>query len=59
MAFAWWHGALGTFVGAIVGVGAAAAEPAAPFYAGKTVTLVVGATPGGYYDIAGRTIALA
>ena len=27
-----------------------------PYYAGKTVTLVVGASPGGYYDIAGRTI---
>jgi tripartite-type tricarboxylate transporter receptor subunit TctC len=33
------------------------AQSGASFYAGKTITLVVGSTPGGYYDIAGRTIA--
>jgi tripartite-type tricarboxylate transporter receptor subunit TctC len=51
--FARWLGALA----AALSVGHAQAEPSAPFYAGKAVTLVVGATPGGYYDIAGRTIA--
>jgi len=40
-----------------VSAGMASAQSAAAFYAGKTVTLVVGSTPGGYYDIAGRTIA--
>src|SRR5262245_21748813 len=40
-----------------VGAGMAFAQSPAAFYAGKTVTLVVGSTPGGYYDIAGRTIA--
>ncbi|MFN3889504.1 MAG: Bug family tripartite tricarboxylate transporter substrate binding protein [Beijerinckiaceae bacterium] len=29
----------------------------APFYAGKTVAIQVGTSPGGYYDIAGRTVA--
>jgi tripartite-type tricarboxylate transporter receptor subunit TctC len=28
-----------------------------PFYAGKTLTVVVGSSAGGYYDIAGRTVA--
>jgi tripartite-type tricarboxylate transporter receptor subunit TctC len=37
--------------------GIATAQNPAAFYAGKTVTLVVGSTPGGYYDIAGRTVA--
>jgi len=42
---------------AALSAGAASAQSPATFYAGKTVTLVVGSTPGGYYDIAGRTIA--
>lgn len=29
----------------------------APFYAGKTIAVQVGSSPGGYYDIAGRTVA--
>jgi len=29
----------------------------APFYAGKTIAIQVGSSPGGYYDIAGRTVA--
>jgi tripartite-type tricarboxylate transporter receptor subunit TctC len=33
------------------------AQPAAEFYRGKTVTLVVSSTTGGGYDIMGRTIA--
>jgi tripartite-type tricarboxylate transporter receptor subunit TctC len=33
------------------------AQPAADFYKGKTVTLVVSSSPGGGYDIMGRTIA--
>ena len=28
-----------------------------PFYAGKTLTIVAGTSPGGYYDIAARTVA--
>jgi tripartite-type tricarboxylate transporter receptor subunit TctC len=35
----------------------AVAQTPAQFYAGKTVTLVVGSTPGGYYDIGGRIVA--
>jgi tripartite-type tricarboxylate transporter receptor subunit TctC len=42
---------------ALAAAGEASAQSPAAFYAGKTVTLVVGSTPGGYYDIAGRTIA--
>ena len=34
-----------------------ASAQAGDFYAGKSVTLVVGSTPGGYYDIAGRVVA--
>jgi len=34
----------------------AAAQTAAPFYAGKTLSVVVGSTAGGYYDTAGRVI---
>ena len=59
MALAWLRGALGVLVVGL-SAGQACAQPAespAAFYAGKTVTLVVGSTPGGYYDIAGRTIA--
>src|SRR6476659_5921125 len=43
----------------IVSVSAAQvwAQTPAQFYAGKTVTLVVGSTPGGYYDIGGRIVA--
>src|SRR5215468_1900226 len=33
------------------------AQPAADFYKGKTVTLVVSSSPGGGYDIMARTIA--
>ncbi|MBX9757513.1 MAG: hypothetical protein K2Y29_01965 [Beijerinckiaceae bacterium] len=29
----------------------------APFYAGKSIAIQVGSSPGGYYDIAGRTVA--
>ena len=40
---------------------AAASLPAsaqdAPFYAGKSIAIQVGSSPGGYYDIAGRTVA--
>jgi tripartite-type tricarboxylate transporter receptor subunit TctC len=36
---------------------AVCAQTPAQFYAGKTVTLVVGSTPGGYYDIGGRIVA--
>jgi tripartite-type tricarboxylate transporter receptor subunit TctC len=35
----------------------ARAQPAADFYKGKTVTLVVSSTAGGGYDIMGRTVA--
>ena len=40
-----------------VTAGKLASQPADGFYSGKTITLQVGASPGGYYDIAGRTIA--
>ncbi len=33
------------------------ADPVADFYAGKTVTIVVGSEPGGTYDLYGRTLA--
>ncbi len=36
---------------------AAFAQAPTSYYAGKTVNLVVGSTPGGYYDVAGRVIA--
>ena len=39
----------------MVGVTGAQAQPA--FYAGKTITISVGSTAGGYYDIAGRLVA--
>src|SRR5262245_5929129 len=47
------------FVVLVAGLSACAAraQPSAPFYANKTVTLVVGATRGGSYAHAGRTIA--
>lgn len=35
----------------------APAQPSAGFYAGKSVSLIVGSTPGGYYDVAGRVVA--
>ncbi len=35
----------------------AAAQSPAPTYAGRTITLIVGSTPGGYYDIGGRIVA--
>jgi tripartite-type tricarboxylate transporter receptor subunit TctC len=37
--------------------GGAAADPIADFYAGKTVTIVVGSSTGGTYDLYARTIA--
>lgn len=44
---------------AIAALGApfAAVAQDAPFYAGKTIAVQVGSSPGGYYDIAGRTVA--
>ena len=36
---------------------AASAQQAAPWYAGKTIRIVVGSSTGGYYDAAGRTAA--
>ena len=36
---------------------AAAQDAAAPFYKGKTITIVVGSSPGGGYDLYGRMIA--
>jgi tripartite-type tricarboxylate transporter receptor subunit TctC len=40
-----------------VGASNASAQSPANFYAGKTVNLIVGSTPGGYYDVAGRVVA--
>jgi tripartite-type tricarboxylate transporter receptor subunit TctC len=37
--------------------GSAAAQPAADFYAGKQINLIVGATPGGGYDTQARLVA--
>ena len=42
---------------AIVGAAPVAAETVEQFYKGKTVDLVVGASPGGGYDIYGRAVA--
>src|SRR3954470_11281155 len=36
---------------------AAAQDAVAPFYKGKTITIVVGSSPGGGYDLYGRMIA--
>jgi len=36
---------------------AATAQPAEPFYKGKTITIVIGSPPGGGYDFYGRLIA--
>lgn len=44
------------FVGGALSAGAQAQAPS-NFYAGKTINLMVGSTPGGYYDMAGRTVA--
>lgn len=41
---------------ALAGASPALAQDA-PFYAGKTLAIQVGTSPGGYYDIAGRTVA--
>ena len=38
-------------------VPAAAADPIADFYSGKTVQVLIGFSPGGGYDIYGRTLA--
>src|SRR5258708_38572608 len=35
----------------------AAADPIADFYSGKTVSVLIGFSPGGGYDIYGRTLA--
>jgi tripartite-type tricarboxylate transporter receptor subunit TctC len=35
----------------------ASAQSPAAFYAGKTINLIVGSSPGGYYDMAGRAVA--
>ena len=49
---------LALFVAAAVfACGAASAQPAADFYKGKTVTVVVSSSPGGGYDTMARTIA--
>jgi tripartite-type tricarboxylate transporter receptor subunit TctC len=37
--------------------GTAFAQSPAAFYAGKSINLIVGSTPGGYYDMAGRAVA--
>jgi tripartite-type tricarboxylate transporter receptor subunit TctC len=37
--------------------GLATAQSAPPTYAGRTITLLVGSTTGGYYDIGGRIVA--
>jgi tripartite-type tricarboxylate transporter receptor subunit TctC len=44
---------------ALAGMGApmTSAQSPASFYAGKTINLIVGSTPGGYYDVAGRVVA--
>src|SRR4051812_1536010 len=39
------------------GASSASAQSPANFYAGKTINLIVGSTPGGYYDVAGRVVA--
>ncbi len=41
----------------LLGFGPAPAQTPESFYAGKGVNLIVGSTPGGYYDIAARVIA--
>ena len=40
-----------------VGVTRAVPQPTAEFYKGRTITIVVGSTPGGTYDLYGRTLA--
>ena len=37
--------------------GSALAQTGDRFYAGKTLTILVGSTPGGYYDIGARIVA--
>jgi tripartite-type tricarboxylate transporter receptor subunit TctC len=41
----------------VLPVDEAATQPAEGYFAGKTITLQVGASPGGYYDIAARVVA--
>jgi tripartite-type tricarboxylate transporter receptor subunit TctC len=41
----------------LLATGSAPAFGQSPFYAGKTLNIIVGSTTGGYYDTAGRTIA--
>jgi tripartite-type tricarboxylate transporter receptor subunit TctC len=40
-----------------IGTGVGSAQSPGSFYAGKTINLIVGSTPGGYYDVAGRVVA--
>jgi tripartite-type tricarboxylate transporter receptor subunit TctC len=47
-------GMLATFA---LGVAQVSAQSPASFYAGQTITLIVGSSPGGYYDAAGRVVA--
>jgi tripartite-type tricarboxylate transporter receptor subunit TctC len=42
---------------AMAQTGSASADPLADFYAGKTMTIIVGSEPGGTYDLYGRTLA--
>lgn len=41
----------------LVAAGAASAQTGGGFYAGKTLTILVGSSPGGYYDIGARIVA--
>jgi tripartite-type tricarboxylate transporter receptor subunit TctC len=40
-----------------LGAGDASAQSPANYYAGRTITLIVGSSPGGYYDVASRVVA--
>src|SRR5262245_25995689 len=42
---------------ALIGASAAQAQPIAEFYRGKTIEFLIGAAPGGGYDLVGRLIA--
>lgn len=52
------HIALGLFAGTLAGIQAAAATPTATadFYRGKTITMLIGFTAGGEYDLHGRLV---
>lgn len=49
--------ALGLTLGSVAGLGAAAAQTPEEFYKGKTVTIYIGFSPGGTYDLFGRMVA--